>query len=236
MQWATGQWDAAAQTAEGALADGRGGITTRITAQYVLGYLAMGRGDWSAAGNLLREALATGERMAELQRLSPPLWGLAETARCRRDYNTALILCERGYQASAEVMDAACLFPYLLTGVRAHRPSATLTRQGVAGQRRGAHGPAIPARCPRSATARTHPARPGRGFRGVPGGGVGPGRMAPPRFWEGTWPCGTCGDRRKARRRARPPCCWTRPALAAAAGATTLVDDAEGCPVGSRPK
>jgi len=36
------------------------------------------------------------------------------------DYDAALILCERGYQASAEVMDAACLFPYLLTGVRAH--------------------------------------------------------------------------------------------------------------------
>ena len=120
VQWATGQWDAAARTAQGALADGRGGITTRITAQYVLGYLAMGRGDWSAADDLLLEALATGERMAELQRLSPPLWGLAEAARCRGDYDTALTRCERGYQASAEVMDAASLFPYLLTGVRAH--------------------------------------------------------------------------------------------------------------------
>jgi DNA-binding CsgD family transcriptional regulator len=120
VQWATGQWDAATQTAQNALADGRGGITTRITAQYVLGYLAMGRGNWTAAGQLLREALATGERMAELQRLSPPLWGLAETARCRADLATTLNLCERGYQASAEVMDAACLFPYLLTGVRAH--------------------------------------------------------------------------------------------------------------------
>ena len=49
VQWATGQWDAATQTAQQALADGRGGITTRITAQYVLGYLAMGRGDWNAA-------------------------------------------------------------------------------------------------------------------------------------------------------------------------------------------
>ena len=66
------------------------------------------------------EALATGERMAELQRLSPPLWGLAEAARCRGDYDTALMLCERGFQASAEVTDAAYLFPYLLTGVRAH--------------------------------------------------------------------------------------------------------------------
>ena len=120
VQWATGQWDAAAQTAEGALADGRGGITTAITAQYVLGYLAMGRGDWDAAGRLLAEALTAGERMAELQRLSPPLWGLAEVARCRGDYDTALIRCERGYHASAEVMDAACLFPYLITGVRAY--------------------------------------------------------------------------------------------------------------------
>ena len=119
VQWATGQWDAAAQTAQQALADGRGGITTRITAQYVLGYLAMGRGDWDAADGLLREALATGEQMAELQRLSPPLWGLAEAAWCRGDHDAALTLCERGLQASAEVTDAAYLFPYLLTGVRA---------------------------------------------------------------------------------------------------------------------
>ena len=44
-----------------------------------------------AADDLLREALATGEQMAELQRLSPPLWGLAEAARCRGDHGTALI-------------------------------------------------------------------------------------------------------------------------------------------------
>jgi DNA-binding CsgD family transcriptional regulator len=120
VQWATGQWDVAARTAEQALADGRGGITTRITALYVLGYLAMGRGDWDAAAGLLGEALAAGEQMGELQRLSPPLWGLAEAARCQGDTDTALLLCERGYTASADVTDAAYLFPYLLTGVRAH--------------------------------------------------------------------------------------------------------------------
>jgi len=58
--------------------------------------------------------------MAEVQRLSPPLWGLAEAARCQGDHDTALTLCERGYQASAKVTDAAYLYPYLLTGVRAH--------------------------------------------------------------------------------------------------------------------
>src|SRR5690348_2774412 len=120
VQWATGQWQAATQTAEQALADGRGGITTQITAQFVLGYLAMGRGRWALATDLRGEAFGQGDRMAELQRLSPPLWGLAEAARCRGDYDTALRHCERGCQASADVADAASLFPYLLTGVRAH--------------------------------------------------------------------------------------------------------------------
>jgi len=120
VQWAIGDWDSAADTAQHALADGRGGITTRITAQYVLGYLAMGRGEWDEASSLLLEANAAGERMAELQRLSPSLWGLAEVARCRGDHHAAIVLCERGYRASADVTDAAYLFPYLLTGVRAH--------------------------------------------------------------------------------------------------------------------
>ena len=120
VQWATGQWQAAAQTAQQALADGRGGITTQITAQFVLGYLAIGRGDWTVATDLLGEAFGHGDRMAEVQRLSPPLWGLAEAARCQGDYNTALMHCERGYQASADITDASYLYPYLLTGVRAH--------------------------------------------------------------------------------------------------------------------
>jgi DNA-binding CsgD family transcriptional regulator len=120
VQWCTGDFDAAARTADYALADGRGGITTEITARYVLGYLALGRADWDSATDLLTEALAQGERMAELQRLSPPLWGLAEAARCRDDFDTAVQLCERGYEASAAVTDAAYLFPFLLTGTRAH--------------------------------------------------------------------------------------------------------------------
>jgi tetratricopeptide (TPR) repeat protein len=119
VQWCTGDFDAAARSAQYALADGRGGITTEITAQYVLGYLALGRADWDTATGLLTAALAQGERMAELQRLSPPLWGLAEAARCRGDFGTAVQLCERGFQASAAVTDAAYLFPFLLTGTRA---------------------------------------------------------------------------------------------------------------------
>ena len=119
VQWACGEWQAAERNAEQSLADGRGGITTRITAQYVLGYLAMGRADWGGATELLGEALALGESMAELQRISPPLWGLAETALLRGDHGDAIALCERGFELSDEVCDAAYLFPFLLTGTRA---------------------------------------------------------------------------------------------------------------------
>jgi DNA-binding CsgD family transcriptional regulator len=120
VQWACGKWVSAEETAEQALADGRGGITTRITAHYVLGYLAMGRGDWARATALLDEALDEGEDMGELQRISPPLWGLAETAVLRGEPEAAVTMCERGLRLSTEVGDAAYLYPYLVTGARAH--------------------------------------------------------------------------------------------------------------------
>ncbi len=147
VQWACGEWASAQQTAERAMADGRGGITTRITAQYVLGYLAMGRGEWELAVDLLSEALAAGESMGELQRISPPLWGLAELAGLRGDHERAVALCERGFTASGQVFDAAYLFPYLVTGTRSYlamgdpdaagrwvdRVEAALTRRAIQG-------------------------------------------------------------------------------------------------------
>lgn len=119
VQWATGNWAVAAETAERAFADGSGGITTRITAQYVLGYLALGRGEWNDAVRLLTAALEEAELMDELQRVSPPTWGLAEVAVLRGDNDAAIALCERGYAASEEVCDAAYLFPFMVTGTRA---------------------------------------------------------------------------------------------------------------------
>lgn len=119
VQWAVGEWSQAVDTADHALADGRGGITTRVTAQYVLGYLAMGRADWPRATQLLTSSLADGESMSELQRISPPLWGLAETAFLRGDCASARALCDRGFALSAAVDDAAYLFPFLVTGTRA---------------------------------------------------------------------------------------------------------------------
>ncbi len=83
--WATGRWDDAEAVAEHAKHDGRGGITTRITADHVLGFVALGRGELDRAEVSLEEARAAGARMGELQRLSPALWGLAEVALQRGD-------------------------------------------------------------------------------------------------------------------------------------------------------
>ena len=118
--WATGRWREGWDLAEQALADGRPGITTRITASYVLGYIAMGRGEWERARQLLGGSLELGEPMGEILRTSLPLWGLAETALLTGDGRTALALSERGRATSAAVGDAALLFPFLVTGARAH--------------------------------------------------------------------------------------------------------------------
>ncbi len=117
--WAVGEWADAERDARHALVDGSG-VTTRITALHVLGYLAMGRAQWGTAIEYLDEARELGTAMAELQRLSPALWGLAETALHSGRAADAVRWCEEGYAASAAVDDAAYLFPYLVTGTRAY--------------------------------------------------------------------------------------------------------------------
>jgi DNA-binding CsgD family transcriptional regulator/tetratricopeptide (TPR) repeat protein len=117
--WATGRWDEATTVAEHALADGRGGVTTRITALYVLGYVAAGRGDWPRARETLEESLRLGERINELLRTSLPRWGLAEAALLSGDPALAVAICERARADSERVGDSALLFPFLVTGTRA---------------------------------------------------------------------------------------------------------------------
>lgn len=117
--WCQGRWDEAERAVQEVLGDGEGGITTRIIAMHVSGFLALGRGQFDEAVRWLGDARATGEEMGELQRYSPALWGLAELATLRRDWAEAVRLTDAGYAASHQVADAANLFPYLVTGTRA---------------------------------------------------------------------------------------------------------------------
>ncbi|WP_433060879.1 ATP-binding protein [Dactylosporangium sp. CS-033363] len=118
--WATGDWTGARRWAEQALADGRGDLGTRATALHVLGYLAIGTGDLDTAARILHEARILGEDIGELQRLSPAVWGLAELALHSGRPAEATAWCERGWELSEPSWDAAYLFPFVVTGVRAH--------------------------------------------------------------------------------------------------------------------
>lgn len=146
VRWATGDFTGAATQARAALDDGRGGITTRITALHVLGYSAL-VSDPAAAREALTEAAELGGAMRELQRVSPAWWGLAELALLAEDPDAAIARCEEGWAASAAVQDASYLFPYVVTGTRAYllgrgptqardwvtRVSAPLAERGIPG-------------------------------------------------------------------------------------------------------
>ena len=105
--------------AQHALNEREGGITTRIVALHVAGFVALGRGHDDSAVRFLEEARQRGDEMGELQRFSPAMWGLAECAVLRGDHAAAVALTEAGFEASHAVADAASLFPFLVTGTRA---------------------------------------------------------------------------------------------------------------------
>jgi len=191
VRWAIGDWTPAQELAAQSLADGRGGITTRITALHVLGYVAMGRGDHAAATKHLREALELGEQMAELQRISPALWGLAESALLAGDLAGSIAWCDRAEAASATVEDAAYLFPFLVTGTRARLAAgdpggaaAWVERVGGAISRRGIPGslPAID-----HAQGLLDLAQGGTGRARASLGAARDGWLGRRRAWEGAW-------------------------------------------------
>ena len=126
VRWATGDWDEAERLALQSMVDGSGGITTRITALHVLGYLALGRDDLDDAERHLTEARVLGEEMGELQRFAPALWGLAEVALHSGRLDDAIALTDRGLATSDAVGDAAYLFPFVVTGIRARLGSSDL--------------------------------------------------------------------------------------------------------------
>lgn len=145
--WCRGRFDEAERAAHQALADGEGGVTTRIVAQHVTGFVGLARGHVDQAVRVLAEARAAGEEMHELQRFAPAVWGLAECALLREEHAEVVALTEAGYDAAHEVADAANLFPFLVPGTRArlalpdpaaaqdwvHRVSADLLARAVPG-------------------------------------------------------------------------------------------------------
>ena len=128
--WAVCRWAEADDIARRSLADGRGGITTRVTALHVLGYVALGRGELAAATAALEEAGELGSRMRELQRLSPAWWGLAEVALALREpgqeYKEDLVTGTRAYLALKDHHAASRWFDSVAGPIRARAIPGTV--------------------------------------------------------------------------------------------------------------
>ena len=189
VQWASGRWELADQTAEHALADGRGGITTRITAEHVLGYLAMGRGDWARATEVLGDALRGGRAHGRAATLSPALWGLTRRPAARRPWRRDRPVRTAGTPPRrGSPMPPTCSRSWS----RGARPAG-----GRRADAAGNGSPRSPARSPPARSRHLPCIDHGRGLLLLDRGdlaaagwrwtGPRPGWRERRRFWEGTW-------------------------------------------------
>jgi DNA-binding CsgD family transcriptional regulator len=119
VAWARGRWSEAAEVAEQALADRRGGARAEIGARCALGTTALGRGDFDAARIELERAYQMGFRLAEPEHFLPALWGLAETALLAGEPLRAAELCDEARSVCERIGERALLIPFVLTGTRA---------------------------------------------------------------------------------------------------------------------
>ena len=119
-----GRWDEAEDMATHALADGRGGLTTRITALHALGFVALGRGDLDRRERDAPRGQGRGRGDA---RAPAPVAGRVGAGRGAppggRPATVRSSCAVQGLAASSAVDDAAYLFPFLVTGTRAHLQS-----------------------------------------------------------------------------------------------------------------
>jgi len=124
--WAEGRWDVSIPAAQQAIAD-RGCPRAPAMARWGLAYVALGRGDFDRARELLTDALAFGDQSEMIEWRLPPAWGLAETALLAGDTQDAIDRCEAALALCIEKNERALLAQFIVTGVRAYltagRPS-----------------------------------------------------------------------------------------------------------------
>jgi DNA-binding CsgD family transcriptional regulator len=118
VSWAGADWGQASRQAGQAVVD-KGCRRGAAMARWVLGYVAMGRGQLAAATAELEDALHFGETSQEIDLTLPPLWGLAEVALLDGDPERALALCRRALDRAEADGDRIHLAAFVVTGVRA---------------------------------------------------------------------------------------------------------------------
>ncbi|HEY1169547.1 MAG TPA: BREX system ATP-binding domain-containing protein [Candidatus Limnocylindrales bacterium] len=127
VAWAGGDWGDAAATARQAIAD-QGSRRAVTTARWVVGYVALGRGDFQTAETELTDALLVGEESGAVNLILPPLWGLAEAALLADRPDEAAARCHDALERARATGERALLVPFVVTGIRAEqaagRPAA----------------------------------------------------------------------------------------------------------------
>ena len=120
VSWATGDW-AAASAQAGQSASDPGSGRSRVTAHWVLGWIAACRGDRRTAESHLVSALDYGRRSGWLDLVFPPQWGLAEAALMSGDPQGAIAICEEALAEARQCGEHGLLIPFVVTATRAYQ-------------------------------------------------------------------------------------------------------------------
>jgi DNA-binding CsgD family transcriptional regulator len=120
VAWAGAEWTDAAATARQTIAD-HGCRRAETIARWVVGYVALGRGDVRTADAELTAALAVGEESGAIDLILPPLWGLAEAALLSGAPDVAADRCHDALERARAVGERAFLAPFVVTGIRAEQ-------------------------------------------------------------------------------------------------------------------
>ena len=119
LDWGAGRWDAADERARHELVD-RGCARGEAGSEDVVGLIALGRGRPAEARRWLTESFETGSRMAEVEFILTPLWGLAEADGLEGRVDDAIARCEEGYELAIATGERALFIPFVVTGTRAY--------------------------------------------------------------------------------------------------------------------
>ena len=125
ISWTRGDWDRASRTARQELVE-RGCRRGALTAVPVIGFVALGRGEFDEARRWLDEALAGGREIDDVEMVLPPLWGLAELELVSGDPLASLERSNEALEICRRTGVRPLFVPFVVTGVRAflalHRP------------------------------------------------------------------------------------------------------------------
>lgn len=118
LAWASGEWDLADTTARQELVD-RGCRRGVLGSLDVIGFVALGRGQFDEARRRLQESLEAGQRTGEITAVLPAMWGLAELDLVAGDPRGAARRCDEALELAIATGERALLIPFIVTGARA---------------------------------------------------------------------------------------------------------------------